>query len=228
MRARLGDTSWPSCDPRPPRGRRPSPLATREVVSKVAIHAPLAGGDPERGRDRYGFRVAIHAPLAGGDRRGPGAGAARIPVAIHAPLAGGDSRRARAAARSAGCDPRPPRGRRPSSAVFESPLAKLRSTPPSREATPLGADALDRGPVAIHAPLAGGDLEVSIELLPGPGCDPRPPRGRRRRSGSPRRRCWRCDPRPPRGRRPLVGQVEEMMRALRSTPPSREATPRTA
>ena len=60
-----------SCDPRPPRGRRPRQrsVGTPDAVA-VAIHAPLAGGDLRSAyvATRASFeKVAIHAPLAGGD-----------------------------------------------------------------------------------------------------------------------------------------------------------------
>ena len=101
------------------------------------------------------------------------------PVAIHAPLAGGDLCRAVSISSSVGCDPRPPRGRRPRTASACATAAELRSTPPSREATSsliacVGVQLLRSTPpsreativtgrccgrhhVAIHAPLAGGD-----------------------------------------------------------------------
>ena len=122
----------------------------------------------------------------------------------------------------------------------------LRSTPPSREATRTER-ARDRARrVAIHAPLAGGDTATSRSRRTGPCCDPRPPRGRRRRCPPRSPPGPGCDPRPPRGRRPArIGRrlrtaccdprpprgrrrFQELQNldalVLRSTPPSREAT----
>ena len=197
----------PPCNVRPLRSTPPSREATKtpeqvETMRRVAIHAPLAGGDVPLRQDAVPLRVAIHAPLAGGDPGKEGEPEAGL-VAIHAPLAGGDCLAA--------------------SSVEPDPL--LRSTPPSREATPepatpprakVGCD--PRPPrgrrrcrarsrdyyrmVAIHAPLAGGDPHLHLTSHQCTGCDPRPPRGRRLSW----RRCWLQD------------------RMLRSTPPSREAT----
>ena len=59
------------------------------------------------------------------------------------------------------CDPRPPRGGRLERGDFQSRAYTLRSTPPSRGATPgQGQIGLPRR-VAIHAPLAGGDVELT-------------------------------------------------------------------
>ena len=144
------------CDPRPPRRRRPRSRAGTTPARPVAIHAPLAGGDTAAWSSPPAARVAIHAPLAGGDP-GPGADRAARVVAIHAPLAGGDEVRSRELRYPPGCDPRPPRGRRPVAGDRYFFTDELRSTPPSREAT-----AATRSP--RHVPR---------------GCDPRPPRGRR-------------------------------------------------
>ncbi len=174
------------------------------LLQRVAIHAPLAGGDSFLDDEGDPRQVAIHAPLAGGDTRNRQARRHQW-VAIHAPLAGGDSTRSprprscrscdprpprgrRLGAAFAGlaplasCDPRPPRGRRPLCMLATDVRIKLRSTPPSREATLEGPH------------------------RPGP------------------RQC--CDPRPPRGRRQLVEALEKAYKLLRSTPPSREATRR--
>ena len=154
-RPRVTDSGHTGCDPRPPRGRRLRLWRLALCGRRVAIHAPLAGGDADALAHTPSVRVAIHAPLAGGDH-------------IPAPYKG-EGRR---------CDPRPPRGRRLTRAkpllasvvvAIHAPLAggdwgppyqlgvcMLRSTPPSREATRAGRPSTSAW-----------------------CCDPRPPRGRR-------------------------------------------------
>ena len=168
------------CDPRPPRGRRPDRVLLDLLVQEGCDPRPPRGRRRIRDQSRKNLgRVAIHAPLAGGD--------AVVPLVQ---------------ARASGCDPRPPRGRRLGGYVTHLAGNKLRSTPPSREATirkgdgmrcdgmlrstppsreataTLARSARDnllrstppsreatrhhgglacRGSVAIHAPLAGGD-----------------------------------------------------------------------
>ena len=126
-------------------------------AERVSIHATLAGGDLRSRSARLAFRVSIHATLAGGD---PPAFPCTVRghVSIHATLAGGDT----------------------------APHSSLRlvilflSTPPSRVATPtcrrlskppacfyprhprgwrlrLERRCVQQGNVSIHATLAGGD-----------------------------------------------------------------------
>ena len=186
---------------------------------------PLRGatcGHSSRPRRRH---VAIHASLAGGDPRAP----PRWP-----PPSGCDPRlpcgrrpSAHSSTLSASrCDPRLPRGRRhPVEAVGHRPRWRLRSTPPSREATRPALVAVVALVVAIHASLAGGDRAMDViekakgvaihASLAGGDSVSRPSR--------PPCRC--CDPRLPRGRRLCCAWITPCRRPLRSTPPSREATP---
>ena len=146
------------CDPRPPRGRRPTAAPSPRLGYRVAIHAPLAGGDHFRQHTLHDCAVAIHAPLAGGDE----AEAVECVIA-EALRSTPPSREATTGSRvdvpiAISCDPRPPRGRRQATLHDHGQTHKLRSTPPSREAT-LPDDVFSApGRVAIHAPLAGGDM----------------------------------------------------------------------
>ena len=169
------------CDPRPPRGRRPAAAQMQAGIHRCDPRPPR-GRRPQRSRkDPDGFGVAIHAPLAGGD---PGLGTglfARTPLRSTPPSREATLVSAQVCLPAHRCDPRPPRGRRPASCHEDTPrphvaihaplaggdrgmrgchasLTALRSTPPSREATNepvLFMQARHR--VAIHAPLAGGD-----------------------------------------------------------------------
>ena len=212
------------CDPRPPRGRRrPRRLPWSDRRS--------CDPRPPRGR-RHGYRqpgrptdvVAIHAPLAGGDPRG-GWRAVAEGVAIHAPLAGGDTRTSNCCGDSARLRSTPPSREATWATIKKCSPLELRSTPPSREATLYTSrtralkTSCDPRPPRGRRPFgATGSTQEG-------GCDPRPPRGRRHpiagrteppdvlRSTPPSReatRTWR--------------QAYRVTR-LRSTPPSREATP---
>ena len=170
----------------------------------------------------------------------PSTGVGGSNVAIHAPLAGGDNRCRRT---SASCDPRPPRGRRHDPGRIRDPQvgcdprpprgrrrcgqsrSSIRWTPPSREATPdTDADEFS-GDVAIHAPLAGGDIAACpVCGHPGELRSTPPSREATRRGGV------NMAPKYVAIHAPLAGgdlakRPEATASAvLRSTPPSREAT----
>ena len=164
------------------RRRRPDEIVADDMDLAVpsGCHTHRAGTAPVMAG---GFEVERDERSHGGSRLwcdgfGRGRG---LNFNCYAPLAGGDVDRLGASNGVHGCDPRPPRGRRhPDSTVM--PMANpLRSTPPSREATPVRWR----------------------RRCDGSGCDPRPPRGRRHSRLLSGREVQSCDPRPPRGRRHL-------------------------
>ena len=145
----------------------------------ISIHAPLAGCDPDVGRDGgsfghfnprtpcgvrptrpYGLRfqllISIHAPLAGCDYACCRVHRGRD-ISIHAPLAGCDPSFAFKFNGLKDFNPRTPCGvRRHQERAFRR-LGKFQSTHPLRGATVLAAQAHDLTPISIHAPLAGCD-----------------------------------------------------------------------
>ena len=125
-------------------------------------------------------------------------------VAIHAPLAEGDAVSRAPRGPSACCDPRPPRGGRHRVVGNLRPLRGVAIHAPLAEGDGgLRDQVLPVGQVAIHAPLAEGDgadqqskggprmlrstppsrrATRRLRAVPPSGsCDPRPPRGGRRR-----------------------------------------------
>ena len=168
------------CDPRPPRGRRHNSQDQEEVETM------LRSTPPSREATLVQLLVQLERLL----RSTPPSREATISTSpLRMDCRSCDPRPPRgrrllglagnhAAHRS--CDPRPPRGRRRvSSCVLRGPI-RLRSTPPSREATryaPVVTILIHH--VAIHAPLAGGDRLPQSVSPTTTGCDPRPPRGRR-------------------------------------------------
>ena len=136
----------PCCDPRPPRGRRRSVLAFATLLRMVAIHAPLAGGD-FTSCDDHPVAVAITPPSREATTTACGSPSPQV-------------LRSTPPSREA-----TPMDRRVSSPMT---VRMLRSTPPSREATgsaPEGRHRATPKMVAIHAPLAGGDVIDVLRLL---------------------------------------------------------------
>ena len=83
-------------------------------MTKISIHAPRAGSDPEKSCERLIDIISIHAPRAGGDGNKSGKylhGA----ISIHAPRAGGDKYALRQNIHISDFNPRPPCGGRPGS-----------------------------------------------------------------------------------------------------------------
>ena len=174
-------SSFGSCDPRPPRGRRPAIEPSECSRHEVAIPRPPRGRRPARPRSWWPTpSVAIHAPLAGGDPTGnissdhsywlrstppsreatsPEVKVTSAPFWLRSTPPSREATVEKAGAKSvlSRCDPRPPRGRRPVRRQ-QDPTGKCCDPRPPRGRRPArnGADQLDDA-VAIHAPLAGGD-----------------------------------------------------------------------
>ena len=129
-------------------------------------------------------------------------------------------------------NPRPPRGGRPASAVFNLKMGSFQSTPPARGATvsapsvaiffvfqstppARGATALRAalasvGVISIHAPREGGDPERRFQPCLQPKFQSTPPaRGATRRQGRLYRRRVHFNPRPPRG-----GRLRDLLRGF--------------
>ena len=213
-----------SFNPRPPRGGRPviggpstgalwfqsappargatAAMIFAEVVARVSIRAPRAGGDSRRrargapdrcfnprpprggrhgvGSGRASAMMFQSAPPARGATAGGDGHDAQRDVSIRAPRAGGDSCRPRCLRGSRCFNPRPPRGGRPEKTL----------------------EMLERVTVSIRAPRAGGDVwnEGKPRML---GC---------------------FNPRPPRGGRPRTIEDDDPAEAFQSAPPARGAT----
>ena len=55
-------------DPRAPCGARPDDVEKQACLTRISIHAPLAGRDKEEKTKKAGYKISIHAPLTGRDK----------------------------------------------------------------------------------------------------------------------------------------------------------------
>ena len=190
----------------------------------ISIHASLAGGDANQVRTDFPSKISIHASLAGGDWL-RGTQSTDWQISIHASHAGGDQHVRWTDLSRQHFNPRLPRGRRLRQMWSPQSAQQFQSTPPSREATRVSADAGGKGGgISIHASLAGGDGRAGRLALVRRDFNPRLPRGRRRPTRGERQTLPGFQSTPPSREATECFEGQDNWNIFQSTPPSREAT----
>ena len=166
-------------NPRTPCGVRPTTRRARDSTDNFNPRTPCGVRRLPR-QDRPGsMAISIHAPLAGCDAHIVPQGILRV-ISIHAPLAGCDSPRRAPRPAGGNFNPRTPCGVRRRQHLHGGGQLVFQSTHPLRGATP--KEGLNELVIliSIHAPLAGCDETVYVDLSTMHNFNPRTPCGVRR------------------------------------------------
>ena len=149
----------------------------------------------------------------------------RIAISIHTPRVGGDLRDTTPPTATTYFNPRPPCGGRRSAPGLQYNEKEFQSTPPVWGATRGPSNIPPGGPISIHAPRVGGDLDVGPVIIASGAISIHAPRvGGDMLSGDYERDLIDFNPRPPCGGRHETIHICEGIMAFQSTPPVWGAT----